>query len=264
MPTSTSTTQVVEPITTQRFMPLDFNIYSGGSSPRTFGRSVDADQCFLGPHRKTQLFAITNKHNSLRARPSPCIVLHDGLRPQSPALGTVVNAHVEDGKGHHFWDRYSISVMAYGDDFSGLFVTETLRAVQTGTKHEPRTVLRFAMDIDSAFARDCESVNQHRASKGSGLLLERQKFEWREVFTTGTDPGFEPRSEGWRLVARAKPDDILALCVPNGRSRNKVMRFEFCGQGRVAGRYGVSWELMAIMSGLTICHRLSEINGSIG
>ncbi|KXJ88047.1 hypothetical protein Micbo1qcDRAFT_207796 [Microdochium bolleyi] len=260
MSTSATTTQVVEAVTTQRFMPLDFNVYNGSSSSGSF-KNREKDLCFLGPHRKDRLFVITNRHNSLRIRPAPCVILHDGLQPQNPALGTVTNTHVEGDKKHHFWDRYSISVMSYGEDFSGLFVTETLKAVRKGVGMDARTVLRFAMDVDSAFAPDSDSMLLH--TDGS-RVLERQKFEWREKFTDVTGEGLEPRSEGWRLVALSEPREVLATCTPNSRSRNKALRFEFCGEGRVAGLYGASWELMAIMSGLTICHRLGEIAGSVG
>ncbi|KAH7014552.1 uncharacterized protein B0I36DRAFT_338886 [Microdochium trichocladiopsis] len=378
-------------ITTQRFMPLDFNIYSapsaahrtissfaspltpksstplvktGGANTNSSGNTLAAPANtttasgssktkplepthYLGPHRKDRLFGITDKHNSLRARPGPFLVLHDGLQSTDAALGVVTNTYsvgAEEEKARKereaakekkkvdkakqkeedvlnktksredraqlkadeaqrkkaekedkerrreqqrltmiqtsgFWDAYTISVMAYGEDVSGLFVTENLRALQVGTRLEPRTVLRFAMDATAAFAPDCAVLRrlqkkQSKSGDGAGvvpssstLTLPRQEFEWYEAFTPVPGPGFEPQSEGWRLVARGRDDsrgEPLAMCVPNSRSRNKALHFEFVGEGKVAGKYGVSWELMAIMSGMVLCHRLVEIGGSSG
>lgn len=196
----------------------------------------------------------------------------------------------EETLGTGFWDAFAISVMAYDGDVSGLLVTETLRAVHVGTKFEPRALLRFSMDAASAYAPDSSELTRGRqrrkSSSGSGgsneqgateasgavvVALPRQEFEWYEAFTPVPGPGYEPQSEGWKLArlvslsnGSKKRGEPLAVCVPNSRSRNKALRFEFVGKGKIAGKYGVSWELMAIMTGLAVCHRLAEISGSVG
>ncbi|KAI0878111.1 hypothetical protein GGS24DRAFT_487427 [Hypoxylon argillaceum] len=225
-----------------RLMPLDFNIYSESAT--------SGDVYFMGPHQKDRQFALTFHSNSFAQIPNPFLILHDGLTRQDRAIGTATNAWV---KGHQkFFDEFIITAPPLAGAGSPL-VQEPLVAVHKGTYWRPVTVMRYSVQVAAAAARN----------SSSGGESERQEFEWQEC-NSGEALGLPVGTLGWRLVALADDSETLAVCVRHSGSLTKFLRFAFKGKGRTAGHYGLTWEVMAILTGLTTWSRMLEIDRSMG
>ncbi|KAI0107266.1 hypothetical protein GGR51DRAFT_516841 [Nemania sp. FL0031] len=220
-----------------RLMPLDFNVYYGKAS----------GVYFMGPHQMARQFALEIHAHSLAKIPNPIIVLHDGLTGRDPAIGTATNAWVKGMK--KFYDRYTITAPPLTGPISPP-IKEPLVAIYKGTYWHPVICLRYSVPVTAT-----------AAAGGNGN--ERQEFEWqecssREVYSLGGD------QRGWRLVAVANESETLAVCARNGGSLTKFLRFSFIGKGRAADYYGRTWEVMAVLTGLTTWNRMLEIQASMG
>ncbi|GAW21432.1 hypothetical protein ANO14919_109510 [Xylariales sp. No.14919] len=225
------------PPTLARLMPLDFNVYCGPAGP--LSRS---DLYFMGPHRIDRQFALTIHQNSFAQIPRPFLILHDGLTAQDPAIGIVTNAWNGRDK---FCDKFIIDAPPRAD--SGLPpVQESLKAAYTGTFWHPIVNLRYSVRVAPT------------AAGGSGGGDERQEFEWQES-TSGEVSSLGGDSRGWRLVALADESETLAVCARNGGGLTRYLRFSFMGKGRAADHFGPTWEIMAVLTGLTTWNRLLEL-----
>ncbi|CAG9952634.1 unnamed protein product [Clonostachys rosea f. rosea IK726] len=218
-----------------RLIPLDFNIYSASAT--------SGDVYYMGPHQKDRQFALTIHPNSLAAAPKPSIILHDGLITRDPAIGTSRNAWVS-GSDRRF-DEFIVTVSPLGGSQPA---EERLVTVDEGTYWRPVIRLRYSLLVAQAMA----------AAHGADDT-PRQQFEWhqsssREVQSLGG------RDSGWRLVNLANVDETLAICVPNGHSLTKFLRFSFRGKGRTGSHFSPTWEVMAILTGLTTWERMKQLN----
>ncbi|KAI1293907.1 hypothetical protein F5Y03DRAFT_387859 [Xylaria venustula] len=217
-------------------MPLDFNIYGGTAGPLT-----PSDLYFIGPHQTDRQFALTIHQNSFAQIPRPFLILHDGLTAQDQGIGTATNAWT---KGQSkFDDKFIITVLG---SHILLPVQESLEVSRRGTYWHPVITLRYSVPVAPT------------AAGGSCGRNERQEFEWqestsREVTSLGGD------SRGWRLVAMADESETLAVCARNGGSLTKYLRFSFRGKGRAADYFGPTWEVMAVLTGLTTWNRMLEL-----
>jgi hypothetical protein len=226
----------VPPTFAARLMPLDFNVYSESA--------MLGDVYYMGPHQQDRQYALTNLINSVAEIPKPFLVLHDGLARRDPAIGASTNAWVKGTR--EFYDDYIVTAPPLAG--RGLPpIEERLVVVTKGTYWRPVILLRYSVPV----ARP--------AATASGVAGERQEFEWqecssREVMMLGGE------SRGWRLVALADESETLAVMAPNGGSLTKFLRFSFKGKGRMANHYGTTWEVMAVLTGLTTWHRRVEIN----
>ncbi|KAI0967324.1 hypothetical protein F4678DRAFT_249151 [Xylaria arbuscula] len=227
------------PPTPARLMPLDFNIYGGTAGPLT-----PSDLYFMGPHQTDRQFALTIHQNSFAQIPRPFLILHDGLTAQDRAIGTATNAWIKGQDKFH--DKFTITAPPLTS--SGFLppVQESLEVARRGTYWHPVITLRYSVQVAPT------------AASGSGGGNERQEFEWqestcREVTSLGGD------SRGWRLVAVAEESETLAVCARNGGSLTKYLRFSFRGKGRAADHFGPTWEVMAVLTGLTTWNRMLEL-----
>ncbi|VUC27753.1 unnamed protein product [Clonostachys rosea] len=222
-------------VPTARLMPLDFNIYSASA--------ISGGVYYLGPHQIDRQFALTIHGNSLAVAPKPSIILHDGLTTRDPAIGTSRNAWVS-GRNRRF-DEYIINVSPLGGSQSA---EERLVTVNEGTYWRHAIRLRYSLP-DSQAAVGAHGVDDNR----------RQEFEWqqsssREVQSLGG------KDSGWRLVNLADLNETLAICVPIGHSLTKFLRFSFRGKGRTGNHYSPTWEVMAVLTGLTTWDRKNQLN----
>lgn len=229
-----------------RRLPLEFNVYSESA---TSGAVY-----YMGPHRKDRQFALTLHQYSMAEQPRPFLILHDGLSRLDPAIGTSTNAWVEGLAD--FYDAFALTVspLITGARLPGAAagrappVEEPLVAVIKGTRWHPVTLMRYSVLVKgTAAAGGCE----------------RQEFEWQEssaneVLSLGGKP------LGWRLVAVANQSETLAVCALNGGSLTKFLKFSFRGRGRATESFGPTWEVMAVLTGLTTWQRRGEIMSRMG
>lgn len=225
---------------TARLMPLAFNVYSESA---TSGAVY-----YMGPHQKDRQYALTIE-KSLGGASQPFLILHDGLLKEDPAMGSVRNAWTKGAT--HLFDQYVISAPILDGSQA---VEERLFSVDKGTELHPVIMMRYSAPVTAAAAVP--------AGGDVGAGFEMREFEWqesscREVTRLGGE------SRGWRLVAVADESETLAVCAPNGNSLTKFLRFSFLGKGKTTD-FGSTWEVMAVLTGLTTWNRKVEIMNSMG
>ncbi|KAH7040024.1 uncharacterized protein B0I36DRAFT_309792 [Microdochium trichocladiopsis] len=253
-------------------IPLDFNVYSESAT--------DGTTYYIGPHRNAVVCAVVDKMYSIKEQPGPFLVVHAGLDKRStPVLGSATSNFVSAARSQ--WSRepnfairfddYIIRVMNRGGspDHTGLgteegqgqsVITERLLAVNRGSRHRPVMVMCFGMDmmmtmptqeLGDAFAE----TNHHDST--------RQEFEWHEA-ESAEILKLGGRPSGWRLVAAGDASQTLAVCTRISRSLTKFFRFAFVGRGVAMAHEDHAWEVMAVLTGMTVWHRRLEIDHSRG
>lgn len=222
------TTTLPPRYTAARFIPLDFNVYTESA--------ISTDFYYIGPHQKDRLFALTNYGNSFTPTPRPFLILHDGLTRRDPAIGTATNATAQGLP--KCLDKFLITAPSFAGSSSPP-VQEPLVVVNKGEKWRRVFALRYSVQVP---------VPATNSNSGG---TERQEFEWQEI---------GKGSRGWRLVALADESETLAVCIPTGGSLTKFLRFSFMGKGRTSDHYGVTWEVMAILTGFTTWNRRVDMN----
>ncbi|KAI0206583.1 hypothetical protein F4808DRAFT_466603 [Astrocystis sublimbata] len=223
---SGSATPFQPPTRQPRLMPLDFNIYCGE------GPFSSSDLYYMGPHQAERQFALTLRRNTFAQCPKPFLILHDGVTVHDPAIGTSTNAWTKGQAKFH--DKFTIALTG-----SSLFpsVQESLEAVHGGSYWHPVTNMQYSVQV---------------APTAAGGRNERQRFEWQENTSREALGG---DSRGWRLVSLADESKTLALCARNQGSLTKYFRFSFRGKGRAVNYFGPAWEVMAVLTALTIWQR---------
>ncbi|KAH8901447.1 hypothetical protein GQ53DRAFT_740365 [Thozetella sp. PMI_491] len=213
-------------ISIPRLMPLDFNIYSESAT--------SGEVYFIGPHQVDRQFALTFNDNSRYNKSKPIVTLHDGLTPREPAIASATNvspSHKEP------WDEFAIT-----STISGLQAVELMTRIDKGSTFW-HAFFNFRYAVETG------------ASGGT-----RKEFEWQESGSAEVQRlGGEP--QGWRLIELGSESETLAVWTQNSNSWTKHFRFAFRGRGRIA-EYGPRWEVMAILTAVTVWRRGIEINNA--
>ncbi|CAH0050436.1 unnamed protein product [Clonostachys solani] len=215
---------------------------NNGSSKRGHASATSGDVYYMGPHQKDRQFALTIHPNSLATTPNPSIILHDGLTTRNPAIGTSRNTWVSGSD--RLFEEFIIAVSPLGGSQPA---EERLLTVDEGTYWHPVIRLRYSLPATQAMA-GAHSVDD----------IQRQEFEWQESSSREVQ-SLGGKDSGWRLVNLSNVNETLAICVPNGHSLTKFLRFSFRGKGRTGSHYSPTWEVMAILTGLTTWERMNQI-----